>query len=229
MVLGSESQRRYPNVSLIGFLGQFEKSKRESIKVLEVGCGTGANLWMIAKEGFQGYGVDGSEYAIQFAQKALQDVWDVEANIQIADFSALPFADGFFDIVVDVLSLEHVSIEETSVCLREFSRVLKNQGHFFSYRLGDRSSIFLNTPESKLDHQTIANVSTPGRPFHNNGKISFWSPGVALDLLAKHELKVESIEIFTRTYPNNEFVEYLSIVGKKLAIEKKVSNDIKSG
>lgn len=45
------------------------------VKVLEVGCGTGANLWMMAKEGLQVYGLDSGKTAIDLAEIHLQDKW----------------------------------------------------------------------------------------------------------------------------------------------------------
>ena len=67
------AQRRYPNEELCRFMGRnyfsIEKTKRKAIKILEVGCGSGANLWMISKEGFDAYGIDLSQNAIELAKK----------------------------------------------------------------------------------------------------------------------------------------------------------------
>ena len=51
---------RYPDLSVVRFiLGKTRKKiKKNKIKVLEVGCGTGANLSFLAKEGFKTYGLD---------------------------------------------------------------------------------------------------------------------------------------------------------------------------
>ena len=61
---GLGAQRRYPNEWLIQFLAsryfRFSEVDRKSIRVLEVGCGSGANLWVMAKEGFSTHGMDGS-------------------------------------------------------------------------------------------------------------------------------------------------------------------------
>ena len=56
---GFKAQRRYPNEELLRFLGvnfsNNDVESRKKIKVLEVGCGSCANLWMVAKEGFDAY------------------------------------------------------------------------------------------------------------------------------------------------------------------------------
>ena len=38
--------------------------ERKNINMLEVGCGSGANLWMLAKEGFNAFGLDESKEAL---------------------------------------------------------------------------------------------------------------------------------------------------------------------
>ncbi len=49
----------------------YNASDRKAIKILEVGCGPGANLWFMAREGFSVYGIDGSEHAIELARRRL--------------------------------------------------------------------------------------------------------------------------------------------------------------
>jgi hypothetical protein len=53
--LGLGAQRRYPNEEFIRFLaGHFfdvPHDERQAIRILEVGSGSGANLWAIAREG----------------------------------------------------------------------------------------------------------------------------------------------------------------------------------
>ena len=50
----------------------FARSDRKQIKVLELGCGTANNIAFLAKEGFDAYGVDGSEHAISIGRRFLQ-------------------------------------------------------------------------------------------------------------------------------------------------------------
>ena len=70
---GFKAQRRYPNEELLRFLGTnfFNKdaTDRKNIKVLEVGCGSCPNLWMIAKEGFDAYGLDLSDESLKLGDR----------------------------------------------------------------------------------------------------------------------------------------------------------------
>ena len=212
---GVESQRKYPNEALIKFISGFKSSKEKPLKVLEVGCGSGANLWMLAKEGFETYGCDSSELALELANNQLREKWNVQASLQLGKFESLPYENEYFDIVVDVLSLEHVTLESARQALGEVNRVLKPAGKFFSFRLSDHSVMDLNVENSRLDFATIENISNPKFPFHNNGPISFWSPSLTRSMYGDANLKVMEIELYSRTYPTGHFVEYLSISGEK--------------
>jgi hypothetical protein len=58
---GFAAQRRYPNEELVRFLARhffpIPCAERAAVPILEVGCGSGANLWMIAREGFAAHGL----------------------------------------------------------------------------------------------------------------------------------------------------------------------------
>lgn len=130
---GIKAQRLYPNEALLRFLGGrgFFSEDNSERKVLELGCGSGANLWMLAKEGFETYGLDGSREAVELAKVHLAEKWQVNADIRCGIFENLPYDDGMFDVVVDVVSLQHIDIAESKKALQEVYRVLKNGGGIF--------------------------------------------------------------------------------------------------
>ena len=122
---GFNAQRKYPNEEFCRFMGRnffhISHEKRKDIKILETGCGSGANLWMIAREGFDTYGIDLSAEAILLAQSML-DKHDVNANLSIQNMCNLNFQDSCFDAVVDVFSSYCLSKKEHLVYLQEIKR-----------------------------------------------------------------------------------------------------------
>ena len=58
----------YPSEIIIRFIARnfykMPKDKRNQIKILDFGCGAGANSWYLAREGFDTYSFDFSEYAV---------------------------------------------------------------------------------------------------------------------------------------------------------------------
>ncbi len=214
---GMRSQRSYPNEQLIQFLAHnwfsLPIASRRNIRILEVGCGSGANLWMIAKEGFSAFGIDSSPTAIELAADHLVGKWDVSAELKCGTVTTLPYEDGYFDAVVDIVTLQHLNLEDTARAFAEISRVLKSStGKFFSYRLSDHSVIYLNSGGSFIDSITVDNITDRELPLNNNGTTTFWSPGLAQMEYARHGLTIESIERFSRTYNSGRhYIEYLAI------------------
>jgi len=128
---------RYPGESLIRFIARnFYSSERSWLRILEVGCGAGANLWYLAREGFNAYGIDGSASAIKKAA-ALLSKDGLSAELKVGDISSLPYAAGFFDAVIDVECLYANSRKDAEKILAEIKRVLKPQGVFYSRTIAD--------------------------------------------------------------------------------------------
>jgi SAM-dependent methyltransferase len=97
---------------------QNPKSKIQNPKILDVGCGTGANLEMLANFG-EAEGVDVSDAALEFCkQKGLK------AHKGLAE--SLPFADESFDVVTALDVVEH--LDDDIAGLKEMNRVLRTSG-----------------------------------------------------------------------------------------------------
>jgi len=94
---------------------------RPSAQMLDVGCGTGANLTLLGELGFVDVtGVDLSEDAIR---------WCCEkghAAVERGDICDLPFPDAHFDFVLAIDILEHVADDATAIA--ELRRVLRPGG-----------------------------------------------------------------------------------------------------
>lgn len=217
---GLMAQRLYPNENLVAFLGQNywgrSAEERKKIKVLEVGCGTGANLWMLAKENFDVYGIDSSNYGIELAKVHLNEKWGVDGTLKVGDFTNIPFPEAMFDVVVDVVSLQHIDLKTSEKAFDEINRVLKKGGKFFSYRLSDNCAMYDNSGGEKIDEVTVDNIYNELMPLNNNGVCSFWSSGLIKMYYKKAGFQNISIEKNSRSYNNNLYnVEYLSVVASK--------------
>lgn len=100
-------------------------------KVLEIGCGSGANLTFLAERGFAASGVDGSAVALEIAERRLS-MKNLSATLHQGDVAALPFPDAAFDCAVDVECLYANSFRDSLRIVAEVRRVLKPGGRFFS-------------------------------------------------------------------------------------------------
>lgn len=133
--------QRYPWDIVVSFV--FRNAPRDrppaDIGILEVGCGTGANLWFAAREGFRVAGVDGSASAIATAQQRFRDD-GLSGDLRVADFIALPFADASMGLVIDRGSLTCCGTTALRAALAEIHRVLKPGGRFLFNPYADSHS-----------------------------------------------------------------------------------------
>lgn len=96
-----------------------EEVQDRRARILDVGCGTGANLLMLSEFG-DAEGVDVSPDAIKFChERGL-------ANVKLGEAESLPYADGNFDLVTALDVVEH--IDDDVGGLREMRRVLRKGG-----------------------------------------------------------------------------------------------------
>jgi SAM-dependent methyltransferase len=91
---------------------------QNAVRILDIGCGTGANLEMLSQFG-EAEGVDVSDDALEFCrQKGL--------NAQKGLAERLPFDDGTFDLTTALDVVEH--LDDDVAGLREMHRVTKKGG-----------------------------------------------------------------------------------------------------
>ena len=88
-------------------------------RILDVGCGTGANLLMLSKYG-DAEGVDVSEDALAFCRERGLE------SVKLGAAEELPYDDGTFDLVTALDVVEHMDNDLAG--LREMRRVLRPGG-----------------------------------------------------------------------------------------------------
>ncbi len=219
--MGDSAQRKYPNEELIRFLGRdffgTNKKVRQKIKMLEVGCGMGANLWPIAREGFSTYGIDISEKSIKLARKYLMS-WGVNADLRKANMVKLPYKQNFFEVVFDVFSSYCLTTKEYEIFLHEVRRVLKKGGKFFSYTPSVTSQAFINyLPSEKIDEFTINGIKRKTSPFYGNDyPCRFTNQFYLAKKLKENNFKIEYLETVSRSYNSqSENFDFLVVVAIK--------------
>ncbi len=127
----------YPHSAVVTFVMRHfaQAPERARIRILEVGCGAGTNVWFLAREGFAAAGIDGSQTAIDFAQGRLAND-GLEAELVTGDFQTLSWPNNYFDCVIDRGSITHNRRAVIERTLDEVRRVLKPDGRFLSMIYG---------------------------------------------------------------------------------------------
>jgi SAM-dependent methyltransferase len=183
---------KYPTEELIRFVARnyYDQQPRGSVRFLDLGCGNGSATWYLCREGFSVTAFDGSETAIKKLRDRLAEE-HLTADYGVGDAGNLPYPDGSFDCLVDLLCLMCNDIAGSDRILKQAYRVLKPGGKLFSYT--PKKGTWGDGTGRPIDKATRGGV-TEG-PFANMGVVRFSSLEELEELYAPYfELSVESVE-----------------------------------
>lgn len=174
---------RYPWDAVVSFVFRNAPRGREraDVRVLELGCGIGANLWFLARENFHATGVDASATAVARAKQRLSED-GLAARIELADFTSLPFEDASFDLIVDRASLGCCGTSDMTRALAEAARVARPGGRLLFTPYADTHSS-RGTGRAVADDLT---VDISGGSLVGVGQIRFVAQEELATLLGRH-------------------------------------------
>ncbi len=125
-VYGKGAFVRSPYDQIATFVFRNLPSKpRRDIRILEVGCGPGNNLWFLNQEGFACSGFDGSPKAIEYAKARCGNAVD----LKVAEFPNVPF-EGTFDLVIERGAITCVPFNIGKATIARVREVLVPGGKF---------------------------------------------------------------------------------------------------
>ncbi len=102
--------------------------RRESVsRALDLGCGLGRHVILMAGIGFEVYGLDPSSYAVEHCIGWLE-AEGLQANVIHGEMYPLNFAEDFFDFVLAWNVIYHATRAQMVDALAEISRVLRSKG-----------------------------------------------------------------------------------------------------
>ncbi len=103
-------------------------------RTIDLGCGTGANVVYLAKQGFESHGVDFSEVAIAKARRRAEEA-GVEANLVVGDLTA-PSIDGIegpYDFLIDFGTLDDLRGEARERMAATITRLSRPGSKYLEY------------------------------------------------------------------------------------------------
>jgi SAM-dependent methyltransferase len=100
----NEQLSRWPWSELVSYVHRYARPSDGFQRVLELGCGAGANIPFFETLGIDYHGIEGSPSIVQLLHEKFPKIRD---RIVVGDFTkTIPF-DGKFDLVVDRSSITH--------------------------------------------------------------------------------------------------------------------------
>ena len=134
-------------------------------KVLDIGCGTGVFLRLVADHGAEPFGLDASASLLEIARERVPDV-----NLRVGEMERLPYEDAGFDLVTGFNSFFFA--EDMVAALREAGRVAKP---------GARVLIQVWGAPERCDLEAMKEVARqyiPPPPADAPPPLRLWEPGV---------------------------------------------------
>ncbi|MEZ8105251.1 class I SAM-dependent methyltransferase [Vibrio cortegadensis] len=202
---------KYPSEDLIRFVARnfYSYENRKLIKILEVGSGTGANLWFIAREGFGCFGIEGSDVGVNRCIARLNnEVPNWEGEVVQGDFKHISFEDDFFDAVIDNEAIYCNSFEDSQAVYDEIYRVLKPKGKLYTRTFSTETTGYASG--EALDYQRF--IPTTG-PLQDRGPARFSTAQDLEKLLGRFTL-IE-LDCLKRGFGDSDVVSELIAIAQK--------------
>ncbi|MBU0648615.1 class I SAM-dependent methyltransferase [Patescibacteria group bacterium] len=202
------AQKGYPLLSSL-----IDYSKLKGKDILDIAIGSGWTTEQFIRMGAANVtGIDLTSQAIEFTKRRL-DVFDLSADLKVADAESLPFSENSFDYVLAWGCLMHTP--NTQKAIDEIFRVLKPGGKagammynkdslHWAYFIWFGKGI-LKLKLLKMNEQELANRFTDGADIGGNMLTKFYSPSEIRKKFSKFfKIKVEVYDApsFINTFPH---------------------------
>ena len=178
--------RRYTLEPCIDAFAAFDRHAGR--RVLEIGCGAGADLMRFAQAGARVTGVDLSPVSLDLGRRRFE-IFGLSADLRVADAEHLPFPDASFDLVYSWGVLHHTP--QTARAVAEVARVLDPGGSarvmlyhrrsIFALQAWTRHALLRGRPWDSVSDVLAAHVESPGTHAYTarGAKDLFFSAGFA--------------------------------------------------
>lgn len=205
----------WPWSDLVSYIYRYTDYKNKSLKVLELGCGAGANIPLFVKLGVNYYGMDGSETIINMLKQQYPFFAD---NLKVGDFTVeIPFEEKF-DVIVDRAALTHNTNASLGGTIQLINNYLKDKTGLFigidwfstkhdDYKLGKNIAGDNNTKFFDL---------TVESQFKGLGNVHFSDEANLKELFSDFNVKVMQEKLVRTLYPTrHQFASWNFVMVKK--------------
>jgi len=153
----------WPWSDLVSSVMHFAEPANEKLRVLEIGCGAGANIPLFDSLNADYYGIDGSATIIEKLKQAFPDK---SHQLHACDFTKEFYFDGPFDLIIDRGSLTHncdadirKSINLAFLALRKSGKLI-SVDWFSSEHSGNTAGEPGDDPYTRINFQTGPLIGT---------------------------------------------------------------------
>ena len=179
---------RWPWSDVVSYVHRYAKPSDGFQRVLELGCGAGANIPFFEKLGVDYHGIEGSPSMVHLLREQFPKLKD---KITVADFTKTISFEGAFDLVVDRSSITHNTTLAIYQTLGMIIARLRTGGKLIGIDWFSTEHSDANSGEA-LDSWTRTNF--PKGQFSGIGAVHFSDRDHLIDLLRGAGFEIERLE-----------------------------------
>ncbi|WP_141104082.1 class I SAM-dependent methyltransferase [Noviherbaspirillum denitrificans] len=207
MNFSTEWDRRYKELThlsiwpwsdLVGYVMRHARPAGKDFRVLELGCGAGANIPFFQSLGVEYFAVEGSPAIVEKLWERFPHLKD---NIAAGDFTLeIPFA-GDFDLVVDRSSLTHNTSAAIIHCIEMLHARLKPGGKFIG--IDWFSTAYSEYQRGLAAEDAYTRTGYQDGSFADVGRVHFSDKPHLLELFKGFEMLVMEHKTIQRELPDS--------------------------
>jgi len=191
----------WPWSDLVSYVMRYVRPNSAQFKVLELGCGAGANIPFFTHLGAGYYAIEGSPTVVKKLQERFPKL---KNNIVIGDFTQdIPY-DEIFDLVVDRASLTHNTTSAIENALSIVYDKIKPGGKFIGIDWFSTEHTDFRGGGATEDYYTRKNY-TDGQ-FAHVGCVHFSDKKHLQELFAAFEIEIMELKIVQREVPEDNYI-----------------------
>jgi len=200
----------WPWSDLVSYVNNYAKPQNSQLRVLELGCGAGANIPFFQSFNTDYFGIDGSTIIIDILKKRFPEIKD---NLIVGDITnEIPF-EGKFDLIIDRSSLTHNSTNTIKNGLNFVYEKLNDKGKYIGIDWFSTKCSEFN--KGKINDDEFTKSFHDG-PFADVGRVHFEEKSHLIDLFKKFKTLVLDHKITKTEIPEKDYtVATWNIVAQK--------------
>ena len=129
---------------------RYHLNKKSKIKIIDIGCGAGSNLFFLKQKGFDLYGIDKSKEAINFIIKRIPSL---KKKLFTCSFTNLPFDNNYFDAAISIGVFYYEDLDVIKKGVSELYRVLKKNALARVYLISNKDKKNKKLKEKKGERE----------------------------------------------------------------------------
>jgi tellurite methyltransferase len=205
-VYGKPDDPFYYGLKPTAELEQFLKETHPpSGEALDLGCGEGRNSLLLARYGYHVHAVDASSQGIQKLENYAHAQGVDTISGEVADVRTVQLATHFYDAIVAVTILDHITEEEGKTVAQAIIDSLKPDGFVFieAFTIHDPAA-----NANRNEDETISETASFVQHYFDEGELASWFSALEI-------LKYEEIMKYDDSHGEPHFHGLARLIGRK--------------